>query len=79
MRGCFRLHIIWVAGTRQIEAGIYGFSRFFLTDGIVLYGYIFNFLAVNYTSFEHSVSLLPWDWTWIGVNNIEPLTPEGWF
>ena len=26
-RGCFRLHIIWVASIRQIASGIDGFSR----------------------------------------------------
>ena len=31
------------------------------------------------TAFERSVLLLPWFWTWIGVNKIERLTPEGWF
>ena len=34
LRGYFRLHTIWVAGTRQIAAGIDGFSRGCLTDGI---------------------------------------------
>ena len=26
LRGCFRLHIIWVSGTRQIESEIDGFQ-----------------------------------------------------
>ena len=29
LRGCFRLHIMWVERTRQIATGIYGFSRCF--------------------------------------------------
>ena len=29
LRGCFVLHIIWVAGTRQTEAGIYVFPGIF--------------------------------------------------
>ena len=36
-------------------------------------------MPLNETDFEHSVSLLPWVQTWIGVNNFETLTPEGWF
>ena len=78
LRGCFRLHIICVAGTRQISAGIYVFQRGCLTDGISLYGSILDFLPLNDTSFERSVLLLPWVRTWIGVNNIEPFTHEGW-
>ena len=79
LRGGFRLHIIWVAGTRQIATGIDGFSRVCLTDGIAWSGSILYFLPLNKTAFELSVSLLPWVWTCIGVNNIKPLTPEGWF
>ena len=40
LRGGFRLHIIWVAGTRQIATGIDGFSRVCLTDGIAWSGSI---------------------------------------
>ena len=29
LRGCFRLHIIWVAGTKQKAAGINYFQGFF--------------------------------------------------
>ena len=79
LRGCFILQIIWVAGTRQIEVGIYGFSRSCLTDGIASSGSILEFLPLDETAFERSVSLFPWVRIWIGVNNIEPLTPEGWF
>ena len=60
-------------------AGIYGFSNIFLTEGIALYGSILNFVPLKKTSLESYVSLLPWVQTWIGVNNIEPLTHEGWF
>ena len=59
LRGCFRLHIIWVAGTRQIATGIDGFSRGCLTDGISWSGSILDFLMLNETAFERSVSLLP--------------------
>ena len=79
MRGCFRLHIILLAGTRQIAAEIYGFSRGHLTYGIVSYSSILDFVPLNDTACDHSASIFPWVKTWIGVNNIQPLTPEGWF
>ena len=34
---------------------------------------------LNGTAFERYGSILPWICTWIGLNNIEPLNPEGWF
>ena len=79
LRGCFRLNIIWVAGTRQIVAVIYGFSGGGLTDGISSSGSILDFVSLKEASFQHSVSLFLWVWKWMGVNNIEPLNPEGWF
>ena len=75
----FRLHIIWVAGKRKIAAVIYGFSSDCLTDGTALPSSILDFMPLNSTAFERSVSILPWVQTWIGVNNIETLSPEGWF
>ena len=78
LRGCFRLHIFWVSGTRQIASGVDGFSRGCLTDGISSYGSILDFVCLNGTSFDYSASLLLWVQTYIGVNYIEPLTSEGW-
>ena len=40
LRGCFRFYIIWLSGTREISAGIDGFSGGCLTYGIALYGSI---------------------------------------
>ena len=79
LRDCFRLRIIWVSGASQISSGIYGFSRVCLTDGIASYGSILDFVTLNKIAFERLVFLLPWVQTWIGVNNIEPFRPEGWF
>ena len=50
-----------------------------MTDGVALSRSILDSVPLNDTAFESSVSLLPWVWTCIGVNNIEPLTPDGWF
>ena len=79
LRGCFILHIIWVAGTRQIVVGIDFFPRGCLTDGIVSFGSILDLVPLNKIAFECSTSLLPWVQTCIGMNSIEPCTPEGWF
>ena len=74
-RGCFRLHIIWVAGTKQITTGIDGFSRGCLIYRISSSGSILDFVLLNETPFECFMSIFPWVRTWIGVNNIEPLNP----
>ena len=79
LRGCFVLQIIWVSGTREIEAVTDGFLRGCLTDGIASSGSILDFVMLNKTEFERSVLIFPWVRTQVGVNNIEPLTPEGWF
>ena len=50
-----------------------------MTYGIASSGFILDFVTLDETSFESLASLLPWVQIWIGVNNIEPLTPEGWF
>ena len=75
LRGCFILHIIWVAGMRQIAAGIDKLSKGCLKDGMSSSVWLYFRLF----SFECLESLLPWVQTWIGVNKIELLTPEGWF
>ena len=77
LRGCLILQIIWISGTSQIAAGIYDFSRVSFTYWIASSGYILDFVHLNETSFDRLASLLTWVHTVIGVNNIEPLTPEG--
>ena len=79
LRGCFRLQIIWVVGTKQKAAGIYCSSRGCFTDGIASSGSIFYFVTLNEKSFERSASLLPCVQKYIGVNKIELLTAEGCF
>ena len=60
LRGCFRVHIIWIQGTKKIAAGIYIFSIVFFIDGIASSGSILDFVPLNNTYFEHLASLLPW-------------------
>ena len=79
LRDFLRLYIIWVERVRQIASRIDGFSRGCLTDWIASYGSILYFVSLNEITFESSPFMLAWLQTWIGVNNIEPLTPEGWF
>ena len=68
-----------MSGTRKIAAVTDGFLRGCLTDRIASSGSILAFVLLNKTDFERSVLLLPCVRTWIGVNNIEPLTLVGWF
>ena len=49
-----------------------------MADRIALSGSILDCMPLNETYFERSVFLLSWVETFIGVNNIEPLTSEGW-
>ena len=42
-------------------------------------GSILDLVTLNNTAFDSSASLFPWVQTLFRVNNIEPLTPEGWF
>ena len=42
-------------------------------------GSILDLFTLNNTAFDSSVSLFQWVQTLFWVNNIEPLTPEGWF
>ena len=51
LRGCFRLQIIWVSGSRQISSGIDGFSRVSFTCRIASSGSILDFVTLNDTSF----------------------------
>ena len=60
LRGCFRLHIVWVVGRMQIAAGKDDFSRGCLTDGIALSGSILDLVTFKKTAYERYVSLLPW-------------------
>ena len=50
-----------------------------MTDGISSSGSILDFVRLNETDSERLATLLPWVQTWIGVNNIETFTPDGWF
>ena len=58
-RGCFRLYIILVARTRLIAPGIDGFYKGCLIDGIASSSSILEFVPLNGTAFERSVSLFP--------------------
>ena len=58
LRGCFRLHIIRVAVTVKIVAGIYGCSRGRLKYGVATSGLILYILPLNETEFEYSITLL---------------------
>ena len=79
LRGCFRLHIIWVDGSRRIVAGIDGFYRGFMMDGIDSLGSVLEFVPLKKTTTENLTTMLQWVKACIGVITIKALTPEGWF
>ena len=58
---------------------LYVFSRGCLTYWISSSSSILDCVPLNETAIARSVLLFPWVRTWIGVNNIENLTPENWF
>ena len=62
---------------KEIAVGIYGFSRGCLKDRISSSGSILDFVPLNETAFDNFALMLPWFQTWIGVNSIEPFTPDG--
>ena len=69
---------MYVAGTTLIAAGIDDFLWVFIF-GIASSRSILLFVPLNKTDFDRLALLLPWVQTWIGVNNTDPLKPEGWF
>ena len=50
-----------------------------MTYGIASSGFILDFMPLNETAFESYLLIFTWIQTWIRVNNIGTLTPEGWF
>ena len=54
------------------------FKGSFNRRDILIYLYL-EFGPLNKTAFECLEELLPWVQTCIRLNNIEPLTPDGWF
>ena len=69
-----------MAGTRKITAGIDVFFQGVLNGRDSHFRVDLVFCAPKKTGFEPPPPpLLHWVWTWIGVNNIDPLNTEGWF
>ena len=68
-----------MAGTRNIAAGIDIFFQGVINGRDSHFRVDLVFCAPNKTAFEPPPPILHWVWTWIGVNNIEPLNPDGWF
>ena len=50
-----------------------------MTDRITISESILDLYTLNKTDFERYPTLLQWVNNWIGVNIIQPLTPDVWF
>lgn len=79
LRGGLKIHILWVAGTRQIASGIDGLSRGNLSEGVMQGAPLCNFLELADPTHLRSHALLPWVQSWTRMPGLRPLTPEEWF
>ena len=73
------IHIIHVSGTRMIAQGTDGCSRGSLLEGVMAGADMLSFIDLAKTSVERHPPLLDWVRSWTGLEDLEPLTPEGWF
>ena len=73
------IHIIHVSGTRMIAQGTDGASRGSLMEGVLAGKDMLSFVDLAKTALERHPPLLAWIRSWTGMENLEPLTPEGWF
>jgi len=73
------VHIIHVSGKRMIAQGTDGCSRGSLMEGVMTGLDMLTFIDLSKTATERHPPLLNWIRGWTGCNDLEPLTPEGWF
>ena len=74
------IHVIHVSGTRMIEQGTDGTSRGSLIEGVMAGENMLTFVDLAKTAFERQGdSLLNWIREWTQLDDLAPLTPEGWF
>jgi hypothetical protein len=73
------LHVIWIAGTRILQQGTDGLSQGEemgpATQGLGLVGVVPLHLGV----LDQSPHVLEWIRSWVGVLQLEVLSPEGWY
>jgi len=73
-----RLHIIHVSGSRMIEQGTDGISRGNMMEGVLSGRKMLSFVPIHLSAIERSKNLLSWVRSWIGDENIKPLSPTDW-
>jgi hypothetical protein len=73
------IHVIHVSGTRMIAQGMNGCLRGSLMEGVMTGQSMLSFVDLAKTAVERRPPLLAWIIGWIGRENLEPLTLEGWF
>ena len=73
-----KIYIFHVSGKRMIKQGSDGLSRGNFTEGSMKGTSVLEYIPFNRTALERSSTLKPWLDEWTG-NQLEELTPEGWF
>lgn len=72
------VHLIHISGKRMIAQGTDGCSRGFLMEGVMAGDNMLDFVDLAKSAVERSPPLLDWIRSW-SVDDLVPLTPEGWF
>ena len=73
-----KIYIFHVSGKRMIKQGSDGLSRGNFTEGSIKTTSVLEYIPFNRTAVERAPTLKPWLNKWTG-NQLEELTPEGWF
>ena len=76
-----RIQFIHVAGTRMIEQGADGLSRGDMYEGVMRGESMLDFIPLHQSAIERHPPLLDWISSWSSKmgNEVEHLSPEGWF
>ena len=73
------IHVIHVSGKRMIAQGIDGCSRGSLMEGVMAGEDMLSFVDLEKSALERCPALTDWIREWTGIQDLKPLTPEGWF
>ena len=78
MSGKCKIHFFHVSGRRMIQQGADGLSRGNLNEGVMQGNDMLDFVPTHLSALERSSGLVDWLQEQIG-EDLEVLTPEGWF
>jgi hypothetical protein len=73
-----KIHLIHVSGKRMISQGTDGISRGNLLEGVMSGKDMLEFVPISQSVCDRSPRFLEWMKSWIGMNDIEPLSPYEW-